>query len=54
MRSAPDSLVLTPMPAIRANMARVADDRRTMRSEMVAAAIKARLDRIERRLDLVG
>ena len=68
----PDSLVLEHLRAIRADMTRLADDMRTMRSEMTAlrhqvaavvtlqehdhtdlATIKARLDRIERRLDLV-
>ena len=67
-----DSLILEHLRAIRADMARLADDMRTTRSEMTAvrhqvaaiitlqehdhtdiATIKARLDRIEKRLDLV-
>ena len=56
MRSAPDSLVRQHLRPIRADMARVADDTRTLRSEttafrrQVAAAIEARPDRVERRL----
>ena len=72
MSSGAESLVLEHRRAMRADMTRLADDMRTMRTEMTAlrhqvaavvtlqehdptdiATIKARLDRIERRLDLV-
>lgn len=67
-----EHLLLDHLRAIRGDMARLADDMRTMRTEMTAmrqhvsgvvtlqehdhsdiGALKARLDRIERRLDLV-
>jgi len=67
-----EHLLLEHLRAIRGDMARLADDMRTTRSEMTAmrqhvsgvltlqehdhadiAALKARLDRIEQRLDLV-
>ncbi len=72
MSGGPQNLVQERLRAIRSDMARMADDMRTMRSAMSAlrhqvaavvtlqehdhtdiSAIKARLDRIERRLDLV-
>ncbi|MCA3644194.1 MAG: hypothetical protein IOC63_20545 [Methylobacterium sp.] len=67
-----EHLLLEHLRAIRGDMTRLADDMRTMRSEMTAlrqhvsgivtlqehdhgdiASLKARLDRIEKRLDLV-
>ena len=67
-----EHLLLEHLRAIRGDMTRLADDMRTVRSEMTAlrqhvsgivtlqehdhndiAALKARLDRIEKRLDLV-
>lgn len=67
-----ENLVLEQLRAIRADMARMADDMRGMRTEMLAirhhargtelqqdvhhediASLKVRVDRIERRLELV-